>query len=160
MQEVHIDHSEFDRLVQKLDETPQVIAEAKRQALEAAAPQLQRLVQNEIGGSGRVRSWQEAYVGSWGGYAAARPRAKTWAASQGMKTYEARLRKPPTYAVGYITNAINSGHKAPRNKAGDRPCGRIVTGRLFYESAQLQAEPVSQKVAQEIVQAVKKHLEG
>lgn len=74
---------------------------------------------------------------------------------------EAKLRKPhPTYALGYITNAINSGHKAPRNKAGNRVSSRVVGGKRFYESAQVQAEPVAQEVAQEIVQAVKKHLGG
>ena len=70
VQEAHIDYSEVARLVEKLTKAPQVLKEAKRQAFEAAAPRLLSAVQFEIGGSGRVRSWQEKYVGSKGGVSA------------------------------------------------------------------------------------------
>lgn len=162
MQEAHIDHSELDRLVEKLARSPEVIAQAKRQAFEAAAPRLQKLVQNEIGGSGRVRNWQEAYVGSGGGYAAARPRAETYAESRGLQTYTApRKERPrPRYAVGYITNAITSGHGPPRNRAGYYSSAKRVAGKHFYQHAQDLAGAVAQETAEQIVQALIDHLEG
>lgn len=167
MQEAHIDHSELDRLVEKLAKSPQIIAQAKRQAFEDAAPKLQAAVQAKIGGSGRVRSWQGAFVGSKGGYAAARPQAKTYAESRGKQTYEEHRRKPhPTYAVGYITNAINSGHRTPSHRMGQTKGLRgyrvsttgWVEGKGSYEAAQDEAESVAQEAAEQIVQALMDHL--
>lgn len=159
MLEAHIDKSELDRLVKKLEQSPQVLKQAKQQAIEAAAPKLKEAVQREIGGSGRVRSWQEGYVGSGRGYAAARPLAKTFAESRGKQTFSGPHEKPhPTHAVGYITNAINSGHKARANKMGFR--GRPIQGREFYQRAQAQGEQVAQEAVNEIVQALTNHLGG
>lgn len=152
MQEAHIDKSELTRLIEKLEKSPQVLKEAKRQAFEAAAPRLLSVVQYEIGGTGRVRSWQEAYVGSGGGYAAARPRAKTYA--------EDRAGRSTKYAVGYVTNAINSGHRTPRNKAGYRTSGMTVAGKQFYQRAQAQVGQVVKETAEQIVQTLIDHLEG
>ena len=159
MLEVHIDKSELDRLVGKLEQAPQVLAQARRQAHEAAASKLKEAVQREIGGSGRVRSWQEGYVGSGGGYAAARPLAKTYAESHGKQIFSSPHDKPhPTYAFGYITNAINNGHKARAGKLGFR--SNPVHGKGFYQRAQAQAEQVAQEAAGQIVQALMAHLEG
>lgn len=161
MPEARIDHSEVDRLAEKLAQSPKVLKEAKRQAFEAAAPKLQKLVRDEIGGSGRVRSWQEAYVGSRGGYAAARPRAKTYAESRGPQTFEERRKEPhPTYAVGCITNAVNSGHRPPRNKAGFYSSAKRAAGKHFYQHAQGLAGAVARETAEQIVQAVMEHLDG
>lgn len=159
MLEVHIDKSELDRLVGKLEQTPQVLAQARRQAHEAAASKLKEAVQREVGGSGRVRSWQEGYVGSGGGYAAARPLAETYAESRGKQIFSSPHDKPhPTYAVGYITNAINSGHKARAGKLGFR--SNPVHGKEFYQRAQGQAEQVAQEAANQIVHALTSHLGG
>lgn len=162
MQEVHIDKSELDRLISKLEGAPKVLKEAKRQAFKAAAPKLQKLVQNEIDGSGRVRNWQEAYVGSEGGYAAVRPRAKTYAESRGFQTYsEPRKERPrPRHAVGYITNAITSGHGPPRNRAGYYSSTKRVAGKHFYQHAQDLAGAVAEETAKQIGQTLINHLEG
>lgn len=162
MQEVHIDHSELTRLAKKLEQSPEILKEAKRQAHTAAAPKLLAAVHSEIGGSGRVRDWQGAYVGSGGGYAAARPKAETYAESHGRQTFEERKEKPhPTYAVGYITNAINNGRRAPRDKFGYRAtAGIVVAGKQFYQRAQARAEQVAQETAEQIVRALTDHLEG
>lgn len=161
MQEAHIDKSELTRLIEKLEKSPQVLKETKRQAFETAASRLLSVVQHETGGTGRVRSWQEAYVGSGGGYAAVRPRAKTYAESRGKQTFAESRRLPrPTYAVGYITNAINNGHRTPRNKMGYYISGRTVAGKQFYQRAQARAEPIAQEVGKQIVQALIDHLEG
>lgn len=159
MQEAKLDKSELERLVEKLKKSPEIIRQAKRQAFQQAAPQLKQLVDTEIGGTGKVQRWQESYVGSLGGYAAARPKAKTYAEdSRGRKT---------KYQVGYVTNAITSGHRFPSPSGKDkryRPrieSGRQnVPGRHFYEAAQTKAESVAQKAAEQVVDTLIKHLEG
>ena len=159
MQEAHIDHSQMERLVERLEQSPQVLKKAKRQAFEAAALKLQAAVQAEIGGSGKVRNWQGAYVGSKGGYAAARPKAETYTKPTKKWGYK--------YAVGYVTNAINSGHSWPTPSSGSRLKGYRagsksgwVEGKGFYEAAQARAELVAQEVGEQIVQALIDHLEG
>lgn len=157
MQETRIDHSELDRLVEKLAQAPQVLKEAKRQAFETAAPKLKATVASEIGGSGKVQDWQGAYVGSKGGYAAVRPKKNTYIETKGkQKHFRAG---PKKYAVGYVTNAINNGHRSPRNTWGYRTNGRVVAGKQFYQRAQIQAEQVAQETGQQIVDALVRHLE-
>lgn len=159
MQKIQIDSDELDRLAERLAQSPEIIREAKRQAFEKAAPRLLALVQAEIGGTGRVKSWQEKYVGSRGGYAAVRPRARTW-----IETRQAKQ-----YAAGYVTNAINSGHrKRGRGLYQDKRLKSYKTisqedwveGKHFYEAAQELAVPVAQEAAEEIVAALIGHLEG
>lgn len=158
MQEVRVDHSELTRLVEKLEQSPQMIQEAKRRAFEAAAPKLKALVEREIGGSGKVRSWQEKYVGSKGGYAAVRPKADTYAETKGRQS--GFRRGPKRYAVGYITNAVNSGHRTPRDKWGYRSSAGTIPGQRFYQRAQEQVEMVAQEAVNEIAQALTDYLEG
>lgn len=160
MQDIQIDAAELDRLAERLAQSPELLRQARRQAFEAAAPRLLALVQTQIGGSGRVMSWQEKFVGSKGGYAAVRPRAKTW-----IETKKEKKR----YAVGYVTNAINSGHrKRGRSYVQDKrlrgyrtgSSADRVDGKHFYETAQELAAPVARQAAEEIVAALMEHLEG
>ena len=151
MQEAKIDRSELERLVEKLERSPRVLAQAKRQAMETAAPKLLSMVRTEIGGSGKVRRWQEAYVGSRGGYAAVRPMADT---------YTEATKSGKRYAVGHVTNAINSGHKYPSTRMGYRSRAGTVPGKQFYQRAQAQAETVAREAAEQIVQALTDHLGG
>lgn len=151
MLEAQIDRSELERLVEKLERSPKVLAQAKRQAFEAAAPKLLSTVRSEIGGSGKVQRWQEAYVGSKGGYAAVRPKARTYAEV---------TKNGKQYAVGYVTNAINSGHKYPSTRMGYRSRAGTVPGKRFYPRAQDQAETVAREAAEQIVQALTDHLGG
>lgn len=169
MQEFHIDSADLERLTEKLKKAPEVLAWARRQAMISAAAEFKSMMDAAIGGSGRVRSWQQSYVGSGGGYAAVRPRAKTYAEARKKQTYEERRRKPhPTYAVGYITNAINSGHRTPSHRMGQDKGLRgyrvnttgWVGGKGFYEAVQNQAEAVGEKAAKEILAALIDHLEG
>lgn len=169
MQEFSINSAELEELVKKLEKAPEVLAWARREAMIHAAAEFKALMDTAIGGSGRVRSWQQSYVGSGGGYAAVRPRKKTYAESRGLQTFEARRKPPnPTYAVGYITNAINSGHRTPSHRAGQRKdlrgyrtaATRTVGGRGFYEAVQSQAKAVGEKAAEEILDALFSHLEG
>lgn len=158
MIQASLDKSELVRLVEKLEKSPEVIKQAKRQVLEQAAPKLKQLVDAEIGGTGKVRSWQEQYVGSKGGYAAVRPKAKTYTASTS---------KGKRYAVGAVTSAIESGHKFPspsgknkRYKPRIRSGQQNVTGKHFYESAQEKAQTVAAEAAEQVINTLIGHLEG
>lgn len=156
--EVSVSASAISDLIKRLEKSPKVIQEAKRQAFQTAAPKLKALVQAEIGGSGKVQRWQEGYVGSKGGYAAARPLADTFIETKGkQKGFRAG---PKKYAVGYVTNAINSGHRAPRDKWGYRTSSRVVAGKQFYQRAQARSGQVAQEAANQIVQALTDHLGG
>lgn len=145
MIEVNIDASEVKCLADRFLQAPQVLKEAKRQALEDAAPKLKEVVDREIGGTGKVQSWQEKYVGSKGGYAAVRPKKETWT--------KATQKKGNYYAVGYVTNAINSGHRSPRAR-------KPIAGKQFYQRAQAQAERIAQEAGEQIIQTLTEHLEG
>lgn len=155
MIETGIDKSQLDKLVSKLDGSPEAISRAKRKAFEAAAPKLKRVVDAEIGGTGKVQSWQEARVGSMGGYAAVRPKTKRYTSQK------------KRYAVGYVTNAINSGHNFPRPSGKNkRYRARIrsgqmkVPGKFFYQAAQDNVPQIAREAADEVVQALMNHMEG
>ncbi|HIT31680.1 MAG TPA: hypothetical protein IAC25_02435 [Candidatus Enterenecus stercoripullorum] len=159
MLEMQLDTRELGELATRLDRAPEVIREARRQAMEQAAPKLQGLVTAEIGGTGKVQRWQQAYVGSWGGYAAVRPKAKTFAQDNRGKVTR--------YQVGAVTNAINAGHRFPSPSGRNRDYRpRIrsgqqrVPGRHFYESAQAKVPQVAQEAAQQMADALISHLEG
>lgn len=151
MLEVNIDASEVTRLAKLLEQSPAVIETAKREAIAAAAPKMKAIVDQAIGGSGKVRSWQGQYVGSKGLYAAVRPRAKTYTeATKGGKRY----------AVGYVTNAINSGHRFPRDAWGYRSRAGSVPGKKFYQNAAERLGQVTKETAESISRVVVSHLSG
>ena len=152
------DVSALEGFAERLEQAPGVLKKAKRQALETAALRLQSAVQYEIGGSGRVRDWQGSFVGTKGGYAAARPKKETYIETKGrQKGFRAG---PKKYAVGYVTNAINSGHRKPKNAWGYRTSAGTVAGKHFYEAAQAPAEQVGKEAADQVAQALIDHLEG
>lgn len=145
----------------------QEIPELKRATFEDLAPDLLSEVRRQIGGSGKVQSWQESRVGSRGGYVAVRPRAKTYYASrEGGKQY----------AVGYITNAINSGHdQAPGQfvpglatenfwggfaATGARLKAERVASKHFYEDAATGAEALVRRAVESLEQRLKEAVEG
>lgn len=152
--EVNIDASEVKRLADLLEQAPAVIEAAKKDAIAAAAPKMKAIVDEEIGGSGRVRGWQGQYVGSRGLYAAVRPKAKTYAEAHGLQTYAQKA--PKRYAVGYITNAINSGHRA----RGDQFGYQSIPGEQFYQRASARLGQVATEVANNISETVVSHLSG
>lgn len=158
MIEVNIDASEVKRLADLLEQSPAVIEAAKREAIAAAAPKMKAIVDQEIGGSGRVKSWQGQYVGSGGLYAAVRPKKETYVETKGkQKGWRAG---PKKYAVGYITNAINNGHRTPRNKWGYRTSGKTIKGKEFYQRASTRLGQVAEEASENIGKALVTHLTG
>lgn len=126
--------------------------ELKRAAFEDLGPEILAEVREEIGGSGKVQDWQEDQVGSRGGYVAVRPKARTWTDGSGR------------YAVGYVTNAINSGHDVRRpSGAGKRYRPRkkmdFVPGKHFYEDAAQRSEALIRRAVGRLEQSMKELVE-
>ena len=154
MIEAKLDASELEHLVDLIDQSPEIIKAAKQKAFETAAGKMKQALDSKIGGTGKVRSWQNQYVGSKGGYAAVRPKAKT---------YTDETRK---YAVGYVTNAINTGHRFPtprgktqRYKPRIKSGRQSVPGQQFYEATQAEVANIAQEAGTQVVEALRQHLE-
>lgn len=128
---IHNLDAHFEKLLRAFPE--------ERKALFARLePQLEAMVRRVVGGKGKVASWQVGALGSYGGYAAVHPRPKTF--------YRG-------YALGYITNAITSGHK----KAGGEGW---VSGKHYYENAIPRARDILAKEVRETEKRLKEAAEG
>ena len=131
-----------------LERTSKQFPEMRRQIHEELAEAALKEVQAGIGGTGKVASWQESHVGSGGGYAAVRPKAKT---------------SHKGYAVGYITNAIEHGH-AIRKPEGIRKGYRarikrsFVPGKGFYRLARIKAERITINAAEKLLDKIARDL--
>lgn len=158
MNTLRIDDSDLQALIERLEKSPETVKRAKAAAFKRAAPKLKTLIDSEIGGTGRVKSWQEARVGDLGGYAAVGPKARTYA--------QDRRGNPTKYAVAYVTRAINNGHRFPGLRGGGEKTRRYritagkVPGLHFYDRAQTRAPEIARQTAEEIVAEVVGELEG
>ena len=128
----------LDRVVNTLEQMPDVIRQARTEALEAEGNKLLGIVQAGIGGTGRVAGVQEVYMGSGRGYVAVRAKAKT---------------KLDGYAAGYVTNALEHGHRMAGGH--DR-----VQGKYMYANTQPEAVAAAGRVLAVIEREIKKHMEG
>ena len=139
MIEAKIDSTDLDQLLKKLSDSPGVVKAARQKAFEDAAPKLKQALDAAIGGTGKVQSWQEQSVGSRGGYAAVRPKKQTYTQTNG---------KGKRYAVGYVTNAINTGidSRCPRvRRAISRAsgaAGRMCRGCNFMSGLRPRCQPL------------------
>ena len=121
----------LEKEMSNLEAFRKALPEKRKAALELISQRLLSAVQEKIGGSGKVQGWQEGAVGSKGYYAAVRPKAKTFVRTQSGRKY----------AVGYITNAITSGHRIrPPGGRSDRYEPRIDSGRMFVPGKQFYAQ--------------------
>ena len=150
--------TEIDRLCKRLERSPEVFQQARRACFEEAAREAKEIVDRQIGGGGKVRSWQEATVGSRGGYARVAPKKESWT----ERTKKAGNR----YAAGAVTNAIVSGHRFPSPsgrkyyKPRIRSGGMKVPGRPFYDQAGPQIRDLARRTAERVAKQYLKELEG
>lgn len=86
----------FDEIVQRFEHAPTEIRNAAAGVLQDIGQELLSTVRQRIGGTGRIASAQESQLGSGKGYVAARAKADT---------------DLDGYAAGYITNALEGGHR-------------------------------------------------
>lgn len=104
-----VDVSQMDALTQRIEKLITGLPAKRRELHKKIATLLQHEVQKSIGDSGlnddsgKVKSWQEQYIGSKGGYAAVR------ATDKGSGKYPSTGPNSP----GAVTNYLESGHKIP-----------------------------------------------
>ena len=135
---------ELEIISRKLESSCDKLREVRRQALDEAGDKLLGAVRGKIGGTGKVQSWQEKHMGSGGGYVAVRPEAKTYDGHGN--------------AVGYVTNAIEGGHRVRTGSGPSRARMQRVPGKWMYrgtDSTQIAAE-ARDEIAREMI----KSLEG
>lgn len=123
----------------RLDKLPDAIRDKIAGALSDAGADLLRSVQRNIGGTGTISSVQDVYMGSGRGYVAVRPMADVYI--------------DMIYAAGYVTNALEGGHKTPKGR------GR-VPGKYMYANASTEATNKAEQIIDQINQVVKEHMEG
>ena len=148
----------LDRILNSWDALQREFPVMKRDLLEDLGEQMLSGVQSKIPGTGTVRGWQERYIGSKSGYVAVRPKSKTYKTTAGGKKY----------AVGYVTNAIEGGHKHRRpsqqKRDGYKYRARInvpaVSGLHFYASVRSQLSGMGAEQLQKLAAEVAARLEG
>ena len=153
-----VDASGVDNLLESWDRLLQQFPTAKRALLERLAPKMLQAVQRDIGGNGKVAGWQVPHMGSKGGYVAVRAKADTYQAT----------RSGTRYAVGYITNAIEGGHRHGGPRGGTKPDYRYrprintaaVPGRWFYATVRQELPDMVQSEVQRLLDMILDGLEG
>lgn len=142
---------ELDIFAQSLGQVLEELPEIRRSALEEAGQEMLQAVRGRIGGTGRVQRWQAVHMGSGGGYAAVRARAREY--------------DEHGTAVGYVTNALESGHKVrePSGRAARyRPRKRMdrVPGKHMYAESRGDLETAAARTARKIEAEMEKIVRG
>lgn len=149
-----VDTTGLDRLVESWDALVQRFPKEKRSALAAMGAKLLQQVRSEIGGTGKVAGWQASHMGDRGGYVAVRAKANTYQTTKSGKRY----------AVGYITNAFEGGHKIRKHQGGKGYRSRVkvaaVPGRWSYDAVRRQLAGMNQEDVDALMTLIKDGLEG
>lgn len=153
-----VDTRGIDALLKSWDTLLTRFPEKKVELLEHLGAELLERVRSEIGGGGKVAGWQAPHTGSGKGYVAVRAKSDIYQTTKGGKQY----------AVGYVTNAIEGGHKhgGPRGsrKPGYRYRPRYTTaavpGRHVYRSVRQLLPGMAEADIRQLVQEIVDGLEG
>lgn len=154
----NIDLTELDKLMQRLNAILEDFPGERRRMMERLGPVLLQEVRSALGPSDKVAGWQEQYVGSGGGYVAIRPKADTYQVTKGGRRY----------AAGYVTNAIEGGHRVPPKRGSARegyryrPRGKVaaVPGKWFYDAVRQRLPAVAEREAQALLAELEARLGG
>lgn len=149
---------DIDRLLKSWDRLLAEFPQEKAALLEDLGEQLLQEVQQRIQGTGTVQGWQSYYLGSKKGYVAVRAKAETYKRTAGGKQY----------SVGYVTNAIENGHRHRRpgsvKRKGYTYRPRIkqpsVSGLHFYAQVRGRMERMGQAELERLVRELVARLEG
>ena len=149
-----VDTSGLDRLLESWDKLTRRFPEVKRSLLAELGQEMLQRVQQQIGCPGKVAGWQDVHVGSGGGYAAVRPKRDTYQTTKSGKRYP----------VGYVTNAIENGHKIPHRRGGKnyRPEIHVaaVPGKWFYDRVRRELPGMAEQETRELARMIVDGLEG
>ena len=146
---IFVDTSDFARLDAKLADAIDQSKEIRREVLTDVGEQLLAQVRQKIGGSGKVQRWQHTHLGTGGGYVAVHP------VESETDEYG--------WAVGAVTNAIESGHRFPTIRKAERYRLRIqggkakVAGKAMYRTT--NPEQAAQTAAAELASRLARLLE-
>lgn len=150
MQTTFLDKADLERLAADFNALLHDYPEWRREMYEEMAQAVLEDVQSGFG-NGDVAGWQDKAVGSGGGYAAVRPKKETFT-QNGKKRY----------AVGYVTNAIENGHKQEKGRyvpalekklTADR-----VAGKGVYAGARQRTEQIAYQAAERFVKKIQQKL--
>ena len=149
-----VNTASLDRLLESWDKLLREFPQMKQATLEKMGSELLRRVRGEIGGTGKVAGWQVPHMGGGGGYVAVRAKENTYQVTKSGKRY----------AVGYITNAFEGGHKIrkPQGGKGYRPRIKVaaVSGRWSYDAVRRQLAGMSQEDVDALMTLITDGLEG
>lgn len=147
--DTRVDTRSLAAVVRRLEGLAEDIPMEKRAMYRKIGNALLAALRRRIGGTGKVQSWQERYVGSGGGYAAVRPKAKTYAKDG--------------YPVGYITNSIENGHVQKQRwvpALGKQLYADRVPGKFFYADTRREADRIAAAAAEEFLEKLERRLEA
>ncbi len=148
----------IDELIDNFEALLRDYPDIKGDLLEKLADRILADVKWGIAGSVQVQSWQDKHVGSGKGYVEARPKANTYKTTPGGKRY----------AVGYVTNAIENGHRH-RKPSGVRKDGYYykprwkvpaVSGKHFYAGTRSRLQAEGAETVRQLATIVAARLEG
>lgn len=153
-----VDARDLDRLMDIWDKLLKQFPAKKREMLERLSPKMLQAVRTEIGGAGKVAGWQAPHMGSKGGYVAVRAKADTYQATKSGRRY----------AVGYVTNAIEGGHRHGGRRGSTKPGYRYrpryqtpaVPGRWFYDQVRPELPDMAETEIQQLLDYIADGLEG
>lgn len=164
MQTTFLDKADLERLAADFNALLHDYPEWRREMYEEMGRAVLEDVQRGFG-NGEVAGWQDAVVGSGGGYAAVRAKKETF-------TQNGERGKP--YAVGYVTNAIDSGHKQGKGRFvpglkpqswrsekqpyGARLKADRVAGKGVYAGARQRAERIAYQATERFVRKIQQKL--
>lgn len=159
MAETEIRTDGIDQLIKSWEDLLKKYPSLKRETLDALGRRMLFEVVWGIGPSENVQHWQGYYIGSKNGYVAVRPKADTWQVTKSGNRY----------AVGYVTNAIENGH---RNRK-PQPTGKknyhytkgqnttaATPGKHFYDGARTALDRMAAPLVQQLAEEVAARLEG
>ncbi len=150
---INSDH--LDALVRSWDNLLRTFPQYKRDYLRRMGLYMLQQVKSELGGE-TIQNWQQTYVGQRGGYVAVRAKPNTYKETRGAKRY----------AAGYVTHAVEGGHKvrAPstRGAKGYRSRSKMaaVPGRWFYRTVKQRLGHLSESEIQALLDMIRMGLEG
>ena len=146
---IFVDASDLTRLDAKLADAVEQAKKIRRDALAGVGDELLAEVHQKIGGTGKVQRWQHTHLGTGGGYVAVHP--------------VERETDEYGWAVGAVTNAIESGHRFPTIRKAERYRPRIkhgktkVAGKAMYRTT--NPEQTAQTAAAELESRLARLLE-
>lgn len=161
----NVDWARKSRFVQVWEDVFQMVPEARREAVKAAGEAIQQSLYSQIQSAdfssieakGRVRSWQQLFLGSGGGWAAVHPihGKKVYSFDRG-KNFGGRYRQHTwrghDVTSGEITHWLELGHGTmPRDEFGRRTYGGYVSGRQFYAWTKDDALDIALKAADKVL---------